>query len=419
MRVIVAGASGFIGRRIVAALLDRGHAVTVAGRAPCRLAAAFPEAEVIDLVAGVPSLRGYDVAINAVGVAGANAAEANRDFALTFARQAVAGGVTRLVVLSALGASSDAPADFLRQRAASDEAALRLGKEHRTAVAIVRPSVVVGREGASSRMFASLAAVGMALDVAGAELQPVHVHDLAHGIAALATNPDMPVGVLEAGGPDVMGTVALIHAFAVWLGRNPPVRLPVPKAAFPVAGLVGELFGGVPLSRELAACLALPNRVTGRSLWEAVRLSPTPIATALVRHSPAGPSDRTAARLLVPRWALLAAMAALWIGTGLISAMVSTALGYELLAEMGLHGPFATLLLYGGAAADLVLGIALLAVHGRRRRTVLWTQLAVVVGYTALVTLFAPAHWLHPFGPILKNLPVLAGTAALIALEDD
>jgi len=419
MRVIVGGASGFIGRYVVKALLDQGHEVAVAGRDPRRLAFSFPGIEVVNVEKGVAPLDGYDAAVNAAGVASGHAAEANHDFALAFARQAKAGGVARLVILSALGASHDAPADFLRQRVASDDAALRLGEENGMAVAVVRPSVVVGREGASSRMFASLAAVGFAPDISGAELQPVHVDDLARGIAALATDPDMPSGVLEAGGPEIMGTVAVTRAFAVWLGKSPPFRIPVPPPAVPVAGLAGEIFGGVPLSRELAACLALPNRVTGPSLWNVVGFSPTPITDALVRLSTAGPSDRLAARLLAPRWALLAALAALWIGTGVVSATVSTATGYELLAEMGLRGAMASLLLYGGAVVDLALGVAMLATHGRRRRAVLWAQFAVVAVYTVLVTLFVPAHWLHPFGPILKNLPVLAGTVTLVALEDD
>jgi uncharacterized protein YbjT (DUF2867 family) len=419
MRVIVAGASGFIGRYIVRALLDQGHAVAVAGRAPHRLAPAFPGAEVVDIAADVPPLHGFDAAVNAVGAIGGNTTGPNHDFALTFARRAADGKVARLVVISALGASIDAPADFLRLRVASDEASLRLGAAHGMRVAVVRPSVVVGREGASSRMFAGIAAFGLAPDIAGAALQPLHVHDLARGVTALATDPGMPTGVLEAGGPEIMGTAALTGIFATWLGGRPPLRLPVPTWAMPAAGLAGEVFGGVPLSRELAACLTLPSTVVGPSLWDKVGLSPAPAVEALARHSPAGPSDVLAARLLVPRWALLAALAALWIGTGMVSATVSTDTGYGLLAEMGLAGPFATLLLYGGAAVDLGLGVALLAVHGRRRRAVLWTQIAVVAVYTVLITLFVPAHWLHPFGPILKNLPVLAGTAALIALEGE
>jgi hypothetical protein len=34
-------------------------------------------------------------------------------------------------------------------------------------------------------------------------------------------------------------------------------------------------------------------------------------------------------------------------------------------------------------------------------------QAAVILGYSAIITLWLPQYWLHPFGPVLKNLPIL------------
>jgi hypothetical protein len=44
-------------------------------------------------------------------------------------------------------------------------------------------------------------------------------------------------------------------------------------------------------------------------------------------------------------------------------------------------------------------------------------QIAVMLGYTALITLFLPELWLHPFGPLLKNVPMLAATLLLHEME--
>ena len=44
-------------------------------------------------------------------------------------------------------------------------------------------------------------------------------------------------------------------------------------------------------------------------------------------------------------------------------------------------------------------------------------QLALIAGYTVLITLFLPHYWLHPYGPISKNLPLAAAIALLWALE--
>jgi hypothetical protein len=53
-----------------------------------------------------------------------------------------------------------------------------------------------------------------------------------------------------------------------------------------------------------------------------------------------------------------------------------------------------------------------------RRRLWLWrAQLCVIIGYTALITIWLPGFWLHPFGPVVKNLPMLAAIYALHELE--
>jgi len=88
-----------------------------------------------------------------------------------------------------------------------------------------------------------------------------------------------------------------------------------------------------------------------------------------------------------------------------------------LLAALGVHGTFADVLLYGAAGLDLALGLALLI--GPRRRWLWGAQAALIAGYTVLISVWLPAFWLHPFGPILKNLPLLAAIAMLWALEED
>jgi hypothetical protein len=44
-------------------------------------------------------------------------------------------------------------------------------------------------------------------------------------------------------------------------------------------------------------------------------------------------------------------------------------------------------------------------------------QAALIVAYTAIITVWLPEFWLHPYGPILKNLPVLACIVLLYRLE--
>jgi len=54
-----------------------------------------------------------------------------------------------------------------------------------------------------------------------------------------------------------------------------------------------------------------------------------------------------------------------------------------------------------------------------KRRRALWIfQFLLVLAYTAIITVALPEQWLHPYGPVAKNLPILAAIALLYAWED-
>jgi hypothetical protein len=98
-------------------------------------------------------------------------------------------------------------------------------------------------------------------------------------------------------------------------------------------------------------------------------------------------------------------LAAIWLVTGLLSlGIYPRQESLRLLEQVGLHGNVALLALYGSASLDILLGVLTLARPSRR----LWqTQAALVLGYSTIIACCLPAYWLHPFGPVLKNLPIL------------
>jgi hypothetical protein len=105
-----------------------------------------------------------------------------------------------------------------------------------------------------------------------------------------------------------------------------------------------------------------------------------------------------------------------WIYTGIISAFVyPVADSYAMLAQVGLSGSMATASLYGAAYLDIALGIAVLL----RYHTYLTglIQLAVIFGYTVIISFFLPEFWLHPFGPIIKNIPFVMVILINMAVE--
>jgi len=98
-------------------------------------------------------------------------------------------------------------------------------------------------------------------------------------------------------------------------------------------------------------------------------------------------------------------LATVWLVTGVLSLGIYPRQdSLELLAHAGLHGNAALAALYGSALLDIVLGLLTLAYPVRT----LWrAQASLIVAYTAIISIFLPWYWLHPFGPILKNLPIL------------
>jgi len=98
-------------------------------------------------------------------------------------------------------------------------------------------------------------------------------------------------------------------------------------------------------------------------------------------------------------------LAAVWLVTGLLSlGIFPVEQSLELLCHTGLRGEFALIALYGSALLDIVLGI-LTITHPSLR---LWQiQAALIVAYSLIIAFCLPWYWLHPFGPVLKNLPIL------------
>ena len=115
--------------------------------------------------------------------------------------------------------------------------------------------------------------------------------------------------------------------------------------------------------------------------------------------------------MIPPVELLRTSIAVVWIATAIVSAGVYPVEdSLALLARVGLSGDAALVALYGAAALDLAIGLAVLGV---RRRWIWTVQLVVILAYTALITVFLPEQWLHPYGPVLKNLPLIAAIVLL------
>lgn len=119
-------------------------------------------------------------------------------------------------------------------------------------------------------------------------------------------------------------------------------------------------------------------------------------------HAPLQTHDMTPSEQRLIRFTL----ATIWLITGLVTLFIyPKENSMALLARVGLFGTPAVVMLYGGALLDIVFGVLTLGMHGKR----LWmAQAGLIIIYTLIITIRLPEFLIHPFGPILKNLPILA-----------
>lgn len=100
-------------------------------------------------------------------------------------------------------------------------------------------------------------------------------------------------------------------------------------------------------------------------------------------------------------------LVAVWLGTAAVSLVELNGQSREVLAHAGVASPawLVQSLIVVGAVADLLVGIALWRWPGR---TSYVAALALMAAMTLAATVLQPSLWLHPLGPLLKNLPIAA-----------
>ncbi len=207
-RILLVGASGYIGGRLVPALQRLDHDLTLASRDPSPLAQRFPTARVVraDLLdpdSLVPAVEGIEVAYylaHSMAAGGSEFAERDVLAARAFATAAARAGVARIVYLGGLGDDTQALSHHLASR---HEVGRELAR-HGVAVTEFRAAIVIGSGSASFEILRHLTErlpVMITPRWVSTRCQPIGIGDVIAYLTAALDHPER-TGIVEIGGPD-------------------------------------------------------------------------------------------------------------------------------------------------------------------------------------------------------------------------
>ena len=239
MKVLVTGGTGFVGTHVVNELLRRGHSVAVLARGASRTQNRYnhPVETAAGDVSNPASLAaaaaGRDAVVHLVGIIFEKGTQTfdrvHRAAVENVVAAARGAGISRLLHMSAIGASEDAPSEYGRSKAAGE----KVVRESGLAWTIFRPSIIFGPgDGFVSLLAPIVRHNPLFIPVIGpgtTRFAPVSVHDVARVFADALQKPETIGRTFDVPGPEVFTLNELYREIARAVGkpRKPLLHLPL------------------------------------------------------------------------------------------------------------------------------------------------------------------------------------------------
>ena len=268
--VVVFGGGGFLGRRLVDRLSAESVTVRVAVRhpEPARIAlrslgfdrVTVVYADVRDQGSVAAAIAGADAVVDAVSAyvekGGVTFEAVHVRGSENVAREAVAAGVARFVLVSGIGADRYSSSPYIRSRGRGEV----MVQQVFPSATIVRPGAMFGPGDA---LFATLAELARLLPVlpligGGTRLQPVFVEDVAKAITNILSDPGTVGQTYELAGPRVYTLRELVNMTLQLMGKR-RLLVAVPFAVAEIQARLFEFLPNPPLTTGQVDLLKVDN----------------------------------------------------------------------------------------------------------------------------------------------------------------
>jgi uncharacterized protein YbjT (DUF2867 family) len=269
--VLVTGASGYIGGRLVGELVAAGYRVRCLARTPAKLEAASWQADVEvvqgdierDLTAAVDGVDAVYYLVHSIGESD-DWSEREAAAAANLRDAATAAGVQRIVYLGGLGSDEPGSDVQLSRHLRSRHRVGEVLADGPVAVTELRAAVIIGSGSASFEMLRYLVEVLPVMVTpkwVDTRCQPIAVRDVLRYLVDVLSVPETAGRVLEIGGPDVITYRQMMAVYAEAAGLRQRIVIPVPVLTPRLSSLWVGLV--TPLPRALARPLvsSLVNEV--------------------------------------------------------------------------------------------------------------------------------------------------------------
>ncbi|MCP1199300.1 SDR family oxidoreductase [Notoacmeibacter sp. MSK16QG-6] len=429
MKVLIIGGYGLIGAACLRALRQAGFAVTGVGRDVDAARKVDPDGEWIIRDVTKLSVEDWqrltadkDVVINASGALQDGARDSLHAIHVTAVErltEALADTSTRLVHISAVGASQTAKLDFFATKGQGET----IIRQSSADWVILRPALVIGQEAyGGTALLRAAAALPMLAPhfIPDVTVQTVFLNDVAQAVVQAARG-EIPHGTLaDLTEPEGRSLSATIRTIRRWIGfADPRATIPVPTVFMSIlakcADALGYLGWRSPLRSNALAALA--DGIEGDpDAWLKAGGTPCRSLDETLSAMPATVQERWFARLYLLFPLGVALLSVFWILSGIIG-VTEYDRAAAILTTRGMSGGLAPTAVFAGSIMDIALGLAILWRPWVRAASL--GMVIVSLGYLVGGSMMTPDLWADPLGPFVKVLPSLGLALFVAAIAKD